>query len=68
MNFGLCLPSGTIFKDNENICSCDLISYDDFINELDYLFKHCNYKREGVYTYYEGHNKIYEINYKSKGE
>lgn len=60
MNYGLCLPTGTIFKDNENVCSCDLISYDDFIKEVNWLINHCKFKK-GLYTYYEGKIKIYEV-------
>ena len=68
MNYGLCLPSGTIFHNQENVMCTDIISYDDFLHEVNYLIEKVNYPKEGLYAYYEGHNKIYEINYESKGE
>ncbi len=58
MNFGLCLPSGLIYKDNEIVCHCDLINYDEFIEEINNLIKR-GYK-EGLYTYYENKKKVYE--------
>ena len=50
----LIIPSGTIFLNGKNLYCCDLISYNDFIHEINYINK------KGKYTYYEGRNKIYE--------
>lgn len=63
MNFGLCLPTGTIFHNNKNVMCTDLISYDDFMYEINYLIDKCNYPKDGIYTYYENRTKLYEVKY-----
>lgn len=61
MNYGLCMPVGSIFRYNEVVVSCDIFSFDDFVNEIKSCIKYCKWK-EGIYTYYEGHKKFYELN------
>lgn len=58
------LPSGNLYfvkNDNslENVMITDLIDYQDFINEIDYLFNKCGYKKSDYSSArYVKNNKI----------